>query len=73
MVITQTIRFNKKEGFKIAAAPVIADVPIVLIALFVVSKLTSFSIASGIISMLGYVYFGREIGRNKRGSNSGLE
>ncbi len=56
LVITQTIRFNRKEGFKVAAAPVITDVPIVLIALLVVSKLSSFDIAAGIISVLGSVF-----------------
>jgi threonine/homoserine/homoserine lactone efflux protein len=53
LVITRTIRYNKIEGIKIALAPLFTDAPIVVITIFLLSKLTNYNMVLGIISLLG--------------------
>jgi len=52
-VISQTLKYNVKEGLKVALAPLITDVPIILVTLFLLTKLSNFEMALGIISFLG--------------------
>jgi threonine/homoserine/homoserine lactone efflux protein len=56
LVITQTLRHNSVEGVKVAMAPLITDLPIVLASLFVLSRLTEFEFILGIISLSGGLY-----------------
>ncbi|MDA3953239.1 MAG: LysE family transporter [Bacteroidales bacterium] len=56
LVITETIKYNRKEGIKIALIPLISDLPIVLFSVFVVFKLSSSNILLGIISLLGTIF-----------------
>ncbi len=56
LVISETLRHNKREGIKIAVAPLITDIPIVLLTLFILSKMASFNIVLGIISILGGIF-----------------
>lgn len=56
LVISQTMLYNKSEGFKVAVAPLITDIPIVLITLFIISQLNSFDKVAGVISMLGGLF-----------------
>lgn len=56
LVITETIKHNRKEGIKIALVPLISDLPIVLFSVFVVYKLSNSDILLGIISFLGAVF-----------------
>ncbi len=56
LVITETIKHNRKEGIKIALVPLISDLPIVLFSVFVVYKLSNFDILLGIISFLGAAF-----------------
>lgn len=56
LVITQTIRHNTLEGIKVAAAPLLTDVPIVLVSFFVLNKLSTPGTALGIISVVGGLY-----------------
>ena len=56
LVITQTIKYNKREGIKVAISPLITDTPIVLIALFIFKKLTDFDIIIAMISLLGGLF-----------------
>jgi threonine/homoserine/homoserine lactone efflux protein len=53
LVISETIRHNKTEGVKIAVAPLITDIPIVFLTIFILSKMASSDIVLGIISILG--------------------
>ncbi len=52
-VISQTLKYNVKEGLKVALAPLITDVPIILVTLFLLTKLSNFKMALGITSFLG--------------------
>jgi threonine/homoserine/homoserine lactone efflux protein len=42
-----------KEGLKVALAPLITDLPIILITLFILTKLAHFELILGMISFLG--------------------
>lgn len=53
LVISETLRHNKTEGIKIAVAPLITDIPIVLLTIFILSKMASSDIVLGVISILG--------------------
>ncbi len=63
LVLTETLKHNKAAGIKIAISPLFTDLPIVLISLFVFSKLSQFNTVLGLISIVGavfLVYLGRE-------------
>jgi threonine/homoserine/homoserine lactone efflux protein len=53
LVITETLRHNKREGIKIAVTPLITDIPIIALTLFVFSQITHSDFILGIISLLG--------------------
>jgi threonine/homoserine/homoserine lactone efflux protein len=56
LVISETLKHNKREGLKIAVAPLITDIPIVLLTIFLLSKMSSFDLVLGIISILGGIF-----------------
>ncbi len=56
LVISETLRHNKTEGVKIAIAPLITDIPIVLLTIFIFSKMAGFDVVIGIISILGGIF-----------------
>ncbi|OGP64540.1 MAG: hypothetical protein A2170_03190 [Deltaproteobacteria bacterium RBG_13_53_10] len=56
LVITQSLKHNAREGIKVAAAPLITDVPIILVSLFALTQLDSFHRALGFISFAGGIY-----------------
>ncbi len=56
LVITQTLKHGVKEGVKVALAPLITDLPIILGSLYLFTRLTSFDLALGGISLVGGVY-----------------
>jgi threonine/homoserine/homoserine lactone efflux protein len=53
LVISETIQHNIKAGVKVALAPLVTDLPIVLLTFFIISKLSSFNLILGIISLCG--------------------
>ena len=68
LVISETLRHNKREGIKIAVAPLITDIPIVLLTIFILSKMLHSDIVLGFISILGGIfiaYLGIESIRSK--------
>jgi threonine/homoserine/homoserine lactone efflux protein len=56
LVITETLKHGTKEGLKVAMAPLITDFPVVLISIFLLSKLSEINIIIGIISLVGAVF-----------------
>jgi threonine/homoserine/homoserine lactone efflux protein len=56
LVITETLKHNVREGMKIALSPLISDFPIILLSLFIFSKLLQLQLAFAIISLLGGVF-----------------
>jgi threonine/homoserine/homoserine lactone efflux protein len=53
LVISETLRYDIKSGIKVALAPIITDLPIIIVALFVFAKLSNFHSILGIISLAG--------------------
>ena len=56
LVITQSLKHNAKEGVKVAAAPLLTDLPIILLSLFVAAEISSWQRALGFITLVGASY-----------------
>jgi threonine/homoserine/homoserine lactone efflux protein len=56
LVITETIRHDTRTGILVALAPVITDLPIVVLSIFVLSRLAASNIVLGIISLAGCLF-----------------
>ena len=53
LVVSETLEHDVTAGIKVAVAPIITDLPIVLAAVFVLSKLSDFKSVLGFISLVG--------------------
>ncbi len=53
LVISETLQHDIKSGVKVALAPIITDLPIIILTLLVLSKLSNFHNILGIISLIG--------------------
>jgi threonine/homoserine/homoserine lactone efflux protein len=53
LVISETLRHDIRSGIKVALSPVFTDMPIIVLTLFILSKLTGFHHILGIISLIG--------------------
>jgi threonine/homoserine/homoserine lactone efflux protein len=53
LVISETLRHDIKSGVKVALAPMITDLPIIMLTLFILVKLSGFHKVLGIISCMG--------------------
>jgi threonine/homoserine/homoserine lactone efflux protein len=53
LVISETLQHDIKSGIKVALAPIITDLPIIILTLFVLSKLSNFHNILGVISLAG--------------------
>ena len=53
LVISQALQYGLREGLKVALAPLITDTPIVVLSVFVMTRLTSFHAVLGTISIFG--------------------
>jgi threonine/homoserine/homoserine lactone efflux protein len=56
LVISQSLKHGVKEGIKVAVAPLITDLPIILISIFVLSRLANFQTILGVISLIGGLF-----------------
>lgn len=56
LVLTQTIKHNKQEGIKVALSPLLTDLPIVLLTLYVFNQLSHINLVLAIISFLGGLF-----------------
>lgn len=55
LVISETLQNDIASGIKVALAPIITDLPIIILTLFFLSKLSSFHSVLGILSLIGGV------------------
>jgi len=53
LVISETLQHDRKAGVKVALAPIITDLPIIIFSLLVLAKLSRFQNILGIISFIG--------------------
>jgi threonine/homoserine/homoserine lactone efflux protein len=76
LVISETLKHNRKEGVRIALSPLFTDIPIVLTSFFLFSRLSQFDSILGIVSFLGGIFIAylayetitiRELGINEPG------
>jgi threonine/homoserine/homoserine lactone efflux protein len=58
LVISQTIRHGSKEGAKVALAPILTDVPIILVSTLLLVHLSGYKLILGVVSISGAVYLG---------------
>ncbi|KPJ62065.1 MAG: hypothetical protein AMJ42_00245 [Deltaproteobacteria bacterium DG_8] len=58
LVISETLQYNMKEGIKVACAPLITDMPIVLATTIIFSRLSHFESIVGLISLCGALFIG---------------
>lgn len=68
LVIGETLRHGFRAGIRVALAPLITDLPIVLGSLLLVSRLADFDLFLGVISLVGagfVAYLGVDSLRNK--------
>ncbi len=68
LVISETLQHNIKSGVKVAMAPLITDLPIIILTLFILSKLSNFHNILGLISLAGgafILFMGYETIRSK--------
>jgi len=63
LVVSETLRHSPKAGIKVAVVPILTDLPIILLTLFILAKLSRFQSILGAISILGgffILYLGYE-------------
>ena len=53
LIIAETLQHNVKAGIKVALSPIVTDLPIVLVTLFVLTGLSRFQAVLGVISISG--------------------
>lgn len=56
LVISQSLKYGSREGVKVAFAPLIADIPIILLTVFLLSKLSGFDVVLSLISFAGGIF-----------------
>ena len=63
LVISETLKYGSKEGIKVGIAPLLTDVPVIILSFFVVFALSDISFLLGVISVIGSIfmaYYGYE-------------
>jgi len=53
LVISETLQHDIQSGIKVALAPIITDLPIIILTLFILAKLSNFHSILGVISLIG--------------------
>jgi len=56
LVITETLKHGTKEGLKVAMAPLITDLPVVIVSILLLSKISEIDLVIGLISLIGAVF-----------------
>ncbi len=56
LVISQALQHGAKEGLKVALAPFITDLPIIIVSVFAMSRLQDFQSVLGLISIVGSIF-----------------
>lgn len=56
LVISQTLKHSYKEGIKVAFAPIITDIPIILLTVLFLSLISRYTSILGLISIIGGLY-----------------
>ena len=68
LVISETLKYGSKEGIKIAIAPLLTDIPVIILSFLFFSRFSNLEFVLGFISLVGsivLVYYGYETLRIK--------
>ena len=58
LVISETLQYGVRAGIKVALAPLLTDVPVILLTVLVLAKLLYFQTALGVIALGGGCFIG---------------
>lgn len=58
LVMAETLRHNRKQGIMVSIAPILTDIPIIALSIYVLSRLSGSDIILGLISLLGASFIG---------------
>src|SRR5512138_2348513 len=53
LIVSQSVRHGAREGMKVAVAPALTDIPIILASTFLLSRVRDFKPALGLVSVAG--------------------
>ncbi len=53
LVISETLRHGLRSGLQVAIAPILTDIPIILLAILVLERLSGWPLALGVVSLAG--------------------
>ncbi len=56
MVISESLQYGARSGIKVAIAPIITDLPLIIFSIFILAKLDNDNYFLGIISVVGACY-----------------
>jgi threonine/homoserine/homoserine lactone efflux protein len=56
LVIGSTLRYSMAEGLKVALVPLITDLPILVVSLFLMERIKEFHTALGVIFLAGAIF-----------------
>lgn len=56
LILSQSLKYGIQEGVKIAIAPLLTDLPIILVALFLISRISEIDLLVGVVALSGGAY-----------------
>ena len=56
LVMAHSLRHGSREGAKVALAPLLTDLPIILIAVLILKQFSSIQIVLGVVSIIGGLF-----------------
>lgn len=56
LVVSETLRYGLKAGLRVALAPLVSDLPVILLALLIVRELYEVSWGLGVIALVGGIF-----------------
>jgi threonine/homoserine/homoserine lactone efflux protein len=56
LVIAHTLRYGRREGIKVACAPLLSDPPIVAATLFLLARISDSRVPMGVVSIAGAIF-----------------
>ncbi|HPW68231.1 MAG: LysE family transporter [Desulfomonilia bacterium] len=74
LVLTETLQHGSRAGIRVAFAPLVTDLPIVILSLFVIARLAGSPLVMGWISLLGagfVAYLGYETFVSRKAAQAG--
>lgn len=56
LVLSETVNHGKKAGIYVAIAPILTDIPIILLSFYMIDILSASKVAFGLLSVIGALY-----------------